>query len=136
MIIDHIGIAVKSLENAAVKYHAGMGLKIEKPTIIKEHKVRMVMLPIGESKIELLEPTEKSSPISKFLDKRGEGVHHICFRVENIEKKIKALKKVGLEVLEEVSKSGYKGQKVVFLHPKSTNGVLIELCQEIKKITT
>ena len=77
MIIDHIGIAVKSLENAAVKYHAGMGLKIEKPTIIKEHKVRMVMLPIGESKIELLEPTEKSSPISKFLDKRGEGVHHI-----------------------------------------------------------
>ena len=132
MIIDHIGIAVKSLENAAVKYHAGMGLKIEKPTIIKEHKVRMVMLPIGESKIELLEPTEKSSPISKFLDKRGEGVHHICFRVENIEKKIKALKKVGLEVLEEVSKSGYKGQKVVFLHPKSTNGVLIELCQEIK----
>ncbi|MCH2693649.1 MAG: methylmalonyl-CoA epimerase [Acidobacteriia bacterium] len=130
MIIDHIGIAVKSLENAAVKYHAGMGLKIEKPTIIKEHKVRMVMLPIGESKIELLEPTEKSSPISKFLDKRGEGVHHICFRVENIEKKIKALKKVGLEVLEEVSKSGYKGQKVVFLHPKSTNGVLIELVEE------
>ena len=90
----------------------------------------MVMLPIGESKIELLEPTEKSSPISKFLDKRGEGVHHICFRVENIEKKIKALKKVGLEVLEEVSKSGYKGQKVVFLHPKSTNGVLIELVEE------
>ena len=130
MIIDHIGIAVKSIENAAVKYHAGMGLKIEKPTIIKEHKVRMVMLPIGESKIELLEPTEKSSPISKFLDKRGEGVHHICFRVENIEKKIKALKKVGLEVLEEVSKSGYKGQKVVFLHPKSTNGVLIELVEE------
>ena len=130
MIIDHIGIAVKSLENAAVKYHAGMGLKIEKPTIIKEHKVRMVMLPIGESKIELLEPTEKSSPISKFLDKRGEGVHHICFRVENIEKKIKALKKVGLEVLEEVSKSGYKGQKVVFLHPKSANGVLIELVEE------
>ena len=130
MIIDHIGIAVKSLENAAVKYHAGMGLKIEKPTIIKEHKVRMVMLPIGESKIELLEPTEKSSPISKFLDKRGEGVHHICFRVENIEIKIKALKKVGLEVLEEVSKSGYKGQKVVFLHPKSTNGVLIELVEE------
>ena len=130
MIIDHIGIAVKSLENAAVKYHAGMGLKIEKPTIIKEHKVRMVMLPIGESKIELLEPTEKSSPISKFLDKRGEGVHHICFRVENIEKKIKALKKVGLEVLEEVSKSGYKGQKVVFLHPKSTNGVLIVLVEE------
>ena len=130
MIIDHIGIAVKSLENAAVKYHAGMGLKIEKPTIIKEHKVRMVMLPIGESKIELVEPTEKSSPISKFLDKRGEGVHHICFRGENIEKKIKALKKVGLEVLEEVSKSGYKGQKVVFLHPKSTNGVLIELVEE------
>lgn len=130
MIIDHIGIAVKSLESATVKYHLGMGLSIEKPITIKEHKVRMVMLPIGESRIELLEPTEKSSPISKFLDKRGEGVHHICFRVENIEKKIKALKKVGLEVLEEVSKSGYKGQKVVFLHPKSTNGVLIELVEE------
>ena len=130
MIIDHIGIAVKSLENATVKYQLGMGLSIEKPITIKEHKVRMVMLPIGESRIELLEPTEKSSPISKFLDKRGEGVHHICFRVENIEKKIKALKKVGLEVLEEVSKSGYKGQKVVFLHPKSANGVLIELVEE------
>ena len=130
MIIDHIGIAVKSLESATVKYQLGMGLSIEKPITIKEHKVRMVMLPIGESRIELLEPTEKSSPISKFLDKRGEGVHHICFRVENIEKKIKALKKVGLEVLEEVSKSGYKGQKVVFLHPKSANGVLIELVEE------
>ena len=129
MTIDHIGIAVKSLENASIKYQSGMGLSIEKPINIKEHKVRMVMLPIGESKIELLEPTEPSSPINKFLDKRGEGIHHICFRVRNIKKKLKALKKVGVEVLEDVSSLGYKGQKIAFLHPKSTNGVLIELVE-------
>ena len=129
MTIDHIGIAVKSLETASNKYHSGIGLSIEKPINVKEHKVRMVILSIGESKIELLEPTEKSSPINKFLDKRGEGIHHICFKVSNIKEKLEALKKVGVQVLEDVSSSGYKGQKIVFLHPKSTHGVLIELVE-------
>ena len=128
--LDHIGIAVHSIEDALRSYQVAMGIKMEASVTIEEQKVRVAVLPVGESRIELLEATDSTSPICKFLAKRGEGVHHICFKVKDLNRKLMAFRKAGLQPLQDSSGTGYGDRKIAFLHPRSTHGVLIELVED------
>lgn len=130
--IEHIGIAVKDLKNANALFETLLGTSHYKIEAVKSEGVNTSFFKIGDSKIELLEATKKESPIAKFIEKKGEGVHHIAFAVDDIEEEIERLKKEGFKVLNEAPKKGADNKLVAFLHPKSTNGVLIELCQDIK----
>jgi len=131
--IEHIGIAVKNIEEANEIYKNLLGYKHYKVEEVKSEGVKTSFFTCGESKIELLEATAKDSPIAKFIDKQGEGIHHIAFAVTDIKKEIKRLKEAGFLVLNEKPKRGADNKLVAFLHPKTTHGVLIELCQEIKE---
>lgn len=130
--IEHIGIAVKDLEKSNQLFASLFGEKHYKIEEVLSEGVKTSFFKAGPNKIELLEATNPESPIAKFIDKKGEGIHHIAFAVDNIEAEIKRLKKEGFTVLNEIPKKGADNKLVAFLHPKSTNGVLIELCQEIK----
>ena len=130
MKLDHVGIAVRSIEKALRSYQLAMGLEMEAAIEVEEQKVRVAMLPVGESRIELLEATDPASPIRRFLDKRGEGVHHICFKVEDLDRRLAALREAGIQVLPNAEGTGYEGRRISFLHPRSTHGVLIELVEE------
>lgn len=129
--IEHIGIAVKSLENSNELFKKLFGAPHYKVEEVESEGVKTSFFQIGENKIELLEATKPDSPIAKFLEKKGEGIHHIAFDVEDIEKEIERLKEEGFVVLNETPKQGADNKLVAFLHPKTTNGVLIELCQEM-----
>ena len=129
--IEHIGIAVHSLEKSIPLFEKLLGTECYKKEEIISEMVNTAFFKTGESKIELLEGTEENSVINKFIAKKGEGIHHIAFGVENIEAEIKRLKKSGFEFINEVPKKGADNKLVCFLHPKSTNGLLVELCQEI-----
>lgn len=132
--IEHIGIAVKNLDESNTlfaKLLGGAHYKIEE---VASEGVRTSFFKSGPNKVELLEATNQESPIAKFLEKRGEGIHHIAFAVEDIGAEIKRLKAEGFTVLNEVPKKGADNKLVAFLHPKGTNGVLVELCQEIKGV--
>lgn len=130
--IEHIGIAVKDLEAANKVYESLLNTKVYKEEEVKSEGVKTSFLRIGDSKIELLEGTSEDSPISKFISKKGEGVHHIAYDVEDIEKEMQRLNKAGFRLLNERPKLGADNKLVCFIHPKSANGVLIELCQEMK----
>lgn len=130
--IEHIGIAVKSLDNANKLFASLFGVEHYKIENVDSENVATSFFKIGENKIELLEATSPESAISKFIEKKGEGVHHIAFEVENIYAEIERLKKEGFQLIHETPKKGADNKLICFLHPKSTNGVLIELCQEIK----
>lgn len=130
--LDHIGIAVKDLNNSIKLYKDILKLNIENEEEVKSEGIKVTFIPVGEIKIELLYPTEPNSTISKFLEKRGQGVHHLSYEVENIEECIKELKEKGIRLINEVPKIGAEGAKIVFLHPSSTEGVLIELKEVIK----
>jgi methylmalonyl-CoA/ethylmalonyl-CoA epimerase len=130
--IEHIGIAVKSLKNSNELFAKLFGKSHYKMEEVESEGVNTSFFMLGENKIELLEATKKDSPIAKFIEKKGEGIHHIAFDVTDIKSEIKRLKKEGFVVLNEKPKIGADNKLVAFLHPKSTNGVLIELCQEIK----
>ncbi|MGV8915246.1 MAG: methylmalonyl-CoA epimerase [Kaistella sp.] len=130
MKIEHLGIAVKSLETSDNLFARLLGKENYKQEAVEREGVTTSFYQVGDSKIELLEATNPESPIAKFLDKRGEGVHHIAFGVDNILEEIARLKKAGFIFISEEPKSGADNKLVVFLHPKSTNGVLVELCQE------
>ena len=130
MKIEHIGIAIKSLETSDHLFARLLGKHSYKQESVEREGVTTSFYEVGESKIELLEATNPESPIAKFLDKRGEGVHHIAFGVENIFAEIERLRKEGFIFISEEPKDGADNKLVVFLHPKSTNGVLVELCQE------
>ena len=130
--IEHIGIAVKSIEAANKTYTQLMGYKHYKTEAVASEGVTTSFFICGESKIELLEATSQDSPIAKFIEKKGEVIHHIAFAVDDIESEIKRLQNEGFTVLNEVPKKGADNKLVAFLHPKTTNGVLIELCQDIK----
>jgi len=132
--IEHIGIAVKSIDKANEIYKSLFGYSHYKTEEVASEGVKTSFFSCGESKIELLEATKKESPIAKFIEKRGEGIHHIAFAVDDIHSEVKRLKNEGFTVLNEVPKKGADNKLVVFLHPKSTNGVLVELCQEINII--
>lgn len=127
--VDHIGIAVKDLEKALKFYEGILGLKSVGTEVIEEQKVKVAFLPIGDTEIELLESTDENGPIAKYIEKRGEGIQHIAYKVDDIEKAIDEMKKCGLRMIDEVPRYGAGGAKIAFLHPKSTYGVLIELCE-------
>ena len=129
--IEHIGIAVKNLETSNSLFHKLLGVPSYKTELVESEGVKTAFYKVGEHKIELLEATTLDSPIARFIEKRGEGIHHIAFEVDNLEAEIKRLKKEGFEIINENPKEGADNKRVVFLHPKSTQGVLIELCQEI-----
>lgn len=128
--IEHIGIAVKDISASNVLFAKLFGEQHYKVEEVESEGVKTSFFKIGENKIELLEATKENSPIAKFIEKKGEGIHHIAFDVENIEEEIKRLKAEGFVVLNETPKKGADNKLVAFLHPKTTNGVLIELCQE------
>ena len=130
MKIEHLGIAVKSLEISDNLFARLLGKPNYKQESVEREGVVISFYEVGESKIELLEASTSESPISKFIEKRGEGIHHIAFGVNDIQVEISRLKEAGFEFISEVPKDGADNKLVVFLHPKSTNGVLVELCQE------
>lgn len=127
--VDHIGIAVKDLEETLKFYEETLGIKCVSKEEVKDQKVKVAFLPIGDTEVELLESTEKDGPIAKYIDKKGEGIQHIAYRVDNIENAIKECKEKGIRMIDEEPRYGAGGAKIAFLHPKSTFGVLIELCQ-------
>lgn len=130
--IEHLGIAVKDLTEANTLYEKLLGVPHYKTEEVASEGVLTSFFKCGESKIELLAATNKESPIAKFIEKKGEGIHHIAFAVEDIESETERLKNEGFVVINQVPKIGADNKLVVFLHPKSTNGILVELCQEIK----
>ena len=131
--IEHIGIAVKNLKDSNELFFKLFGEPHYKTEEVKSEGVNTSFFKVGDNKIELLEATKENSPINKFIEKKGEGIHHIAFDVDDIVGEIKRLKKEGFKVLNETPKKGADNKLVAFLHPKSSNGVLIELCQEIKR---
>ena len=129
--IEHIGIAVKNLTEANQVYEKLLGVAPYKIESVESEGVSTSFFRIGESKIELLEASHPESPIAKFIEKKGEGIHHIAFAVKDIEQEIERLQKEGFEIINEEPKIGADKQRICFLHPKSSHGVLIELCQKI-----
>ncbi len=129
--VEHIGIAVKNLQESNTLFAKLFGKVHYKIESVESEKVNTSFFQLGETKIELLETTDTNGPIGKFLEKKGEGVHHIAYEVEDIEAEMKRLQSEGFTLLNEKPKKGADNKLVCFLHPKSTNGVLIELCQEI-----
>ena len=129
MKIDHIGVATNNIKEAVTFYQRGLGLGVEDIEEVADQKVRVAMLPIGESRVELLEPTAPDSPISKFLAKRGPGIHHIAVAVEDIHQALENLRREGARLIDEQPRTGAGGCLVAFVHPSSSGGVLIELVQ-------
>ena len=129
MNIDHIGIAVKSLSDAVKVYEELIGLKVSAYDQVDDQGVRVAMLPIGESRLELLEPITPESPIEKFLAKRGEGIHHIAVRVDNIEEALARFKAAGARLIDSTPRKGAHNTRIAFVHPASTHGVLLELVE-------
>lgn len=127
--IDHIGVAVKNLEESLKYYQETLGLELHGVEIVEEQKVKVAFLPIGDTEIELLESTDAEGPIAKYIDMKGEGVQHIAYRVDDIEKAIADMLSKGVKMIDEKPRYGAGGAKIAFCHPKSTNGVLVELCQ-------
>lgn len=127
--INHIGIAVKSLDEALPFYRDNLGMAFAGIEEVAEQKVRVAMLQVGESKIELLEPTSEESPVAKFLEKSGPGIHHLAYEVEDIDAAIAKLLADGARMIDERPRNGAHGTRIAFVHPKSSNGVLTELCQ-------
>ncbi|MCG2761495.1 MAG: methylmalonyl-CoA epimerase [Candidatus Delongbacteria bacterium] len=132
--IHHIGIAVKDLKTAAEKYVAITGIKHYETEYVPEQDVEVAIFEVGESRIELLQGKSENSPISKFLEKNREGLHHVAYQVKDIEKAIAVLKEQGFIFIDEKPRIGAGGMKIAFIHPKSTNGVLTELSQIYKEI--
>ena len=130
--IEHIGIAVQNMERANALFESLLGTPSYKMEKVEAEGVSTSFFKVGESKVELLEATNEMSPIAKFISKKGEGIHHIAFEVDDIEKTMASLKSRGFELLSDVPKKGADNKLICFLHPKSTNGVLVELCQDIK----
>jgi methylmalonyl-CoA/ethylmalonyl-CoA epimerase len=132
MKINHIGIATNGIEEALAFWRDALGLETLHTETVEDQKVRAAMLPLGESRIELLEPTADDSPISKFLEKRGGGIHHIAVEVDDIRAALERLKQNGARLIDEQPRTGAEGCLVAFVHPSAANGVLLELVQTVK----
>jgi methylmalonyl-CoA/ethylmalonyl-CoA epimerase len=128
--IEHLGIAVKNLEKSNLLFTKLLGKESYKEEKVGREGVKTSFFLVGDTKVELLEATTPESPVAKFIDKRSEGLHHIAFEVENLQKEVERLKGEGFEIINEEPKEGADNKLVVFLHPRSTNGILVELCQE------
>jgi methylmalonyl-CoA/ethylmalonyl-CoA epimerase len=127
--INHVGIAVKNLENSIPFYRDQLGMAFEGTEEVVEQRVRVAFLKVGESRIELLEPTSPDSPVAKFLEKNGEGIHHLAYEVEDIEQALKDLDGQGVRLIDKEPRIGAHGSRIAFLHPKASGGVLTEICQ-------
>jgi methylmalonyl-CoA/ethylmalonyl-CoA epimerase len=127
--IEHLGIAVKSLEEAIPFWENMLGLKCYAIEEVKEQKVKTAFFQIGQSKIELLESTDPDGPIGKFIDKKGEGIHHLAIAVKGIEDNLAELDQKGVQLIDKTPRKGAEGLDIAFIHPKSTHGVLLELCE-------
>jgi methylmalonyl-CoA/ethylmalonyl-CoA epimerase len=127
--IHHIGIAVNDIESGLALYSAGLGIECKHKETVAAQKVNTAMLPVGDTRIELLEPTEADSAVGKFLEKKGPGVHHIALEVQDIEAALAELKAKGIPLIDQEPRTGVGGTRVAFLHPKGTMGVLLELVQ-------
>ncbi|HEX4999529.1 MAG TPA: methylmalonyl-CoA epimerase [Terriglobia bacterium] len=132
MKIDHIGIAVRSLEEALKLYRDVMGMAVSGYDDVADQGVRVAMLPAGDSRIELLEPLGDNSPIEKFMARRGEGIHHIAISVDNIENALARLKAAGVRLIDETPKQGAHGSRIAFVHPSANHGVLLELVEHVQ----
>jgi len=128
--LDHIGIAVRDLEASLAAYTAGLGLVCDHQEVVDDQEVRTAFLPVGETHLELLESLTPTGPIGRFLEKRGEGIHHLCFEVSDIRAALRRCREAGLRLIDEEPRRGAHGKWVAFVHPKSTHGVLIELSQD------
>jgi methylmalonyl-CoA/ethylmalonyl-CoA epimerase len=131
--IEHIGIAVKHLDEAIRFYEEVLGLQCYNIEEVKDQKVRTAFFQVGDTKIELLESTDPDGPIGKYIEKKGEGIHHIAYAVENIEEKLKIAEDNGVRLIDQEPRKGAEGLDIAFLHPKSTQGVLTELCEDKSK---
>ena len=131
--IEHIGIAVSNLENAISFYEKVFGLKCYNIEEVVDQKVRIAFFMVGQTKIELLESTDSEGHIGKFIEKNGEGIHHIAFAVNKIEEQLAHAEKMGVKLIDRTSRKGAEGLDIAFFHPKSTAGVLIEICEDKKK---
>ncbi len=127
--IQHLGVAVGSIEDALSFWRDGLGLELKEIEVVEDQGVRVAMLPIGESRIELLEATGEDTPVGRFIAKRGAGIHHLCVEVEDVAAKLAELKAKGVRLIDEQPRLGAGGALVAFVHPASTGGVLIELTQ-------
>jgi len=130
--LDHIGIAVGDLSQALAFYRDALGLEVEPPEEVPSQRVRAHFVPVGEAAIELLEPTSADSPIAKFIEKRGPGVHHVTLRVDDIRDALGRLKARGVRLIDSTPREGAEGALIAFVHPASTHGVLVELKQRLK----
>lgn len=130
--IEHIGIAVKSIDTAKVFYENVLGLKCYAIEEVVEQKVKTAFFKAGETKIELLEPTSEDSPVAKFIEKKGEGIHHIAFKVDNTTSALKEAEEKDIQLIDNSARCGAEGLQIGFLHPKSTMGVLTEFCSDKK----
>lgn len=128
-IIQHLGVAVRSIEESLAFWRDALGLELKEIEVVEDQGARVAMLPIGESRIELLEATGEETPVGKFLAKRGPGIHHLCVEVNDIKTKLSELKARGVRLIDEQPRRGAGGALVAFVHPSSTGGVLIELTQ-------
>jgi len=127
--IDHLGIAVNSIEDGKRFWLDALGLHFEGTETIEEQKVTTAFFPVGESEVELLESTSPDGPVAKYLEKKGPGIHHVAFCVENIDEALAELKEKGVQLIDQTPRKGAGGARIAFLHPKATNGVLVELCE-------
>ena len=127
--LSHIGIAVESIDSQREYYEKVLGLKIEGTEEVKDQKVRVAFIPVGDTRVELLEPTSEESPVKKYLEKKGMGVHHMAYEVDNLEAALEEAKAAGMRLIDEKPRIGAGGIRIAFLHPKSTSGVLTELCE-------
>jgi len=127
--VSHIGVAVRDLEKAKEIFRT-LGLEVEGEEVVEDQKVKVAFIPVGETRIELLEATSPDSPVAKFIEKKGEGVHHLALGVDNVEAMLEELKAKGVRLVDEKPRRGAHNTLIAFLHPKSTGGLLLELCQE------
>ncbi|MCF4151640.1 methylmalonyl-CoA epimerase [Dethiosulfovibrio sp. F2B] len=128
-VVDHIGIAVKSIEESLKFWEDSLGIHCHGVEEVADQKVKTAFLPIEETEIELLEGTSEDSPVSKFIEKKGEGIHHMAIRVDDLEKALAELKEKGVRLIDETPRIGAGGAKIAFVHPKASGGVLLELCE-------
>ena len=131
--LNHIGIAVRSIEDQQAFYGGALGLEFENIEDVPSQKVRVAFFRAGDIRIELLEPTSDDSPVAKFIEKRGEGLHHVAYTVDDIQARIEEFKESGLRMIDETPRPGAHHMQIAFLHPKSSHGVLTELCEPAKQ---
>ena len=127
--IDHLGIAVNSIDEGKNFWTDALGLSFEGTETVAEQKVTTAFLPVGESEVELLESTDPDGPIARYIEKKGQGIQHVAFQVENIDEALAELKEKGIRLIDEIPRVGAGGARIAFLHPKATSGVLVELCE-------